>query len=50
MTKEKETNESIERSEETSLVVNNIENLNMMTKADVKTFTTIEDAKLIFNV
>ena len=50
MTKEKETNESIERNEETSLVVNNIENLNMMTKADVKTFTTIDDAKLIFNL
>lgn len=50
MTKEKETNESIERSEETSLVVNNIENLNMMTKAVVKTFTTIDDAKLIFNL
>ena len=50
MTKEKEMNETVERSEETSLVVNNIDNLGMMTKSDVKTFTTIEDAKLIFNL
>lgn len=50
MTKEKEANETIERREETSLTVNNIENLEMMTKSDVKTFTTIEDPKLIFNL
>lgn len=50
MTKEKEMNETVERSEETGLIVNNIDNLGMMTKSDVKTFTTIEDAKLIFNL
>lgn len=48
MTKEKE--ENMERKEELGLVVNSIDNLNMMTKSDIKTFTTIDDAKVIFNL
>ena len=42
--------EKTEGKEEMGLVVNNIENLNLMTKSDIKTFTTIEDPKLIFNL
>lgn len=42
--------EKTEGKEEMGLVVNNIENLSMMTKSDIKTFTTIEDPKVIFNL
>lgn len=49
MTKEKE-NLTEERKEETSLQVNDIANLSFGRKSEVKTFTTIDDAKLIFNL
>lgn len=50
MTKEKnEMNENLEQ-EELSLQVNDVNNLTLGRKSNIKTFTTIEDAKLIFNL
>ena len=51
MTKEKnEMKENLEKEEELSLQVNDINNLTLGRKSNIKTFTTIEDAKLIFNL
>lgn len=49
MTKEKET-KNIEGKEKLSLQVNDITNLSLGRRSEVKTFTTIDDAKLIFNL
>lgn len=52
MTKEKnEIKENLEKEEEgLSLQVNDVNNLTLGRKSNIKTFTTIEDAKLIFNL
>ena len=48
MTKEKEINETNEVKEELSLQVNDVNNLMVGRKSDVKTFTTIEAAFVSF--
>ena len=50
MTKEKEINETNEVKEGMELQVNDVNNLTLGRKSEVKTFTTIEDVKTIFNL
>lgn len=50
MTKEKEMEKNEERENELSLQVNDINNLSTVRRSESKTFTTIDDAKLIFNL
>lgn len=50
MTKEKEVKENLEEKEELALQVNDVKNLSLGRKSNSKTFTTIEDPKLIFNL
>lgn len=50
MTKEKELKENNDEKEELALQVNDVKNLSLGRKSNSKTFTTIEDPKLIFNL
>lgn len=50
MTKEKEVLENLEREEEMSLQVNNLNNVMNIGKSKVNCFTTLEDTKKIFNL
>lgn len=50
MTKEVKEETKLEEKEELSLQVNDVKNLSLGRKSETKTFTTIDDAKMIFNL